>query len=103
MNLNGIPLINEVQKFTYLGSMMSKDAGSDRSIAARIGKARAAFISLSSVWRSKLIDRKNKLHIFNTNVKSVLLYGSETRGTPNSKKIQTFVTSVSKNVYKFIG
>lgn len=48
MNLNGIPLINEVQKFTYLGNMMSKDGGSDRSIAARIGKARAAFMEVKT-------------------------------------------------------
>lgn len=36
--------------------MVSKDGGSDIDIAAGIEKARAAFICLSLVWWSKLID-----------------------------------------------
>ena len=72
VNLNGIPL-NEVEKLTYLRSMVSKNSGSDRDIVARIGKAKAAFICIRPVWRSKLIGRRTKLCIFNTNVKSVLL------------------------------
>ena len=66
--------IDEVEDFTYLGSNISKDGGSDRDILARIGKARTDFAILRRVWRSKVISRKTKLRIFNTNVKSVLLY-----------------------------
>ena len=77
VNLNRIPL-KEVEEFTYLGSMVSKDGGADRDITASIGKANVAFICPSPVWRSKLTGKKTKLRILNTNVKSVLLYGSET-------------------------
>ena len=79
--------IDEVEDFTYLGSNISKDGGSDQDIVARIGKARTAFAILRPVWRS----RKTKLRIFNTNVKSVLLYGSETwRATKEtSRKLQS--------------
>ena len=70
--------IEEVEDFVYLGSNISKDGGSDRDIQVRIGKARTAFTILRPVWKSKTISRKTKLRIFNTNVKSVLLYGSET-------------------------
>ena len=38
---------------------------------ARIEKARQTFLTLKSVWRSTALDRKNKIQIFNSNVKSV--------------------------------
>ena len=63
-------VIDEVEDFAYLGSNITKDGGSDRDIVARIGKARTDFATEAC--------REIKLRIFNTNVKSVLLYGSET-------------------------
>ena len=42
------------------------------------GEARAAFAILTPLWRSQVISRKTKLRMLNTNVKSVLLFGSET-------------------------
>jgi len=41
--------IDEVENFTYLGSNISKDGGSDRDIPLRIGKARTAFAILTPV------------------------------------------------------
>jgi hypothetical protein len=78
--------------FTYLGSIIDEKGGTDADIAARIGKARAAFRQLNKIWRSSTIRRKTKIRIFNSNVKSVLLYGSETwRVTKASmKKLKSF-------------
>ena len=47
-----------------------------------------------------MIGRKTKLRIFNTNVKSVLLYGSETWRTTKaiSRKIQTFVNRCLRRI-----
>ena len=53
--------IEDVTSFTYLGSVINITGGTDEDVMARIGKARSA-----------------KLRILNFNVKSVLLYGSET-------------------------
>ncbi|CAH8633964.1 unnamed protein product [Heterobilharzia americana] len=66
-----------------------------RGCQIRIGKARQAFISLKPVWRSSALSMWNKIPIFNTNVKSVLLYGSETwRVTKGiSNKLQTFINN----------
>ena len=44
----------------------------------RIQKARQAFLNLSRVWSNRGIREKTKIRIFNSNVKSILLYGSET-------------------------
>ena len=71
--------IEEVDEFTYLGSILSKKGGTDEDIQARIGKARQAFAMLKPTWRSTVLTTGTKLRIFGSNVKVVLLYGSETR------------------------
>ena len=94
ITLNGNSL-KEVDSFTYLGSVVSVTGGADEDVKARTGKARHAFITLRPVWRSTAISTRNKLRIFNSNVKSVLLYGSETWRVTNtlSSKLQTFINS----------
>ena len=42
--------IEEVDEFTYLGSIVSKKGGTDEDIQARIGKARQAFAMLRPIW-----------------------------------------------------
>ena len=69
--------IEEVSKFTYLGSAMDRNGGSDADLDTRIVKSQIAFKNLSKIWTSKKIAKKTKLKIFNHNVKSVLFYGSE--------------------------
>ena len=67
---------------------------------ARLGKARHAFITLRPIWRSRNISGKTKLRIFETNVKSVLLYGSETwKQTKESEHdLQVFVNKCLRQI-----
>ena len=93
--------LKEVNTFTYLGSVVSSTGGTDEDVKARIGKARHAFITLRPVWKSTNISTKTKLRIFNSNVKSVLLYGSETWRVTKaiSQKLQTFINSCLRQIY----
>ncbi|XP_052249595.1 uncharacterized protein LOC127857220 [Dreissena polymorpha] len=70
-------VIEEVDHFTYLGSIFSKTGGTEEDINARIGNARHAFGTMSPVWNNRNIHWKTKIRLFNTNVKTVLLYGAE--------------------------
>ena len=70
--------IREVDSFIYVGSAVDRRGGTDRDVTARTGKARAAFVMFKNIWSSKEIRTRTKLRIFNSNVKSVLLYGCET-------------------------
>ncbi|KAK2191066.1 hypothetical protein NP493_60g03025 [Ridgeia piscesae] len=92
ITMNGEPL-EETESFTYLGSTINKHGGTEEDVKARIRKARVAFIMLRTIWRAKQIKTNTKLRIFNSNVKAVLLYGSETwRSTQKTlKRIQTFI------------
>jgi hypothetical protein len=70
--------IEDVDSFVYLGSKVTKDGGAAQDVVQRIQKANGAFVRLYSVWRNNKISTRTKLRIFRSNVKSVLLYGSET-------------------------
>nr|KAG5705287.1 hypothetical protein BaRGS_010738 [Batillaria attramentaria] len=93
--------IREVESFVYLGSVVDGQGGTDRDITARIGKARAAMVMLKNVWASKVVSIRTKLRIFNSNVKSVLLYGCETWRTTKAmqQKIQTFLNTCLRRIF----
>jgi len=101
VTVNGEP-IKEVDSFVYLGSIVDKKGGTDQDVKARIGKARAAFVMLKNIWASKEISTKTKLRIFNSNVKSTLLYGCETWRTTKTiqQKIQTFFNTCLRRIFQ---
>ena len=95
--------LGEAESFTYLGSVMGeKSEGTDADVKTRIGKARSAFNMLRKVWHSREIGTSTKVRLFNSNVKSVLLYGAETwRITKASiKKIQTFINQCLRRILR---
>ena len=69
---NEIKIISE---FKYLGSLMSSSAN---DMQCRKGQAWGAFWKLEKIWRSKSIQIRTKVRIFQAAIISILLYGSET-------------------------
>ena len=64
--------LEEVEEFTYLGSIMSNSNATVKNITNRLQKAQ-----LNKVWRSPTIREKTKIKTYNSNVLSALLYGGE--------------------------
>ncbi|CAG9093714.1 unnamed protein product [Plutella xylostella] len=100
--LVGTEEVEMVSRFTYLGSVVAGDGGTDLDVSSRIDKAKGAFACLRSVWQSKHLSRRVKLKIFNTNVKSVLLYGCETWKTTKTltQKLQVFINRCLRQILK---
>ncbi|VDP01266.1 unnamed protein product [Schistosoma margrebowiei] len=92
--------LEDVESFTYLGSIIDEQGGSDAHVKARIGKVRVAFLQLKNIWNSKQLSTNIKVRIFNTNVKAVLLYGAETWRTTTTtiKKVQVFINSCLRKI-----
>ena len=69
---------------------------------SRVAKARAAFKTLDKIWRDRTISTKTKIRLFNSNVKSALLYGCETWSLNQSslKKVQTFVNGCLRRILR---
>ena len=93
-------VIEEVDKFVYLGSIISKDGGADDDVLNRIRLANLAFGSLRHIWTSKRLSRRLKMKIFNSNVKSVLLYGCETWKVTKkiTQRLQVFVNRCLRKI-----
>ena len=94
--------IKESEHFVYLGSVVDKQEGTDRDVNTRIGKARTAFMMLKNIWNSTQIKKTTKLRIFNSNVKTVLLYGCETWRTTKATthRLQTFMNTCLRRILK---
>ncbi|VDP00760.1 unnamed protein product [Schistosoma margrebowiei] len=99
VTINGEDL-KDVKTFTYLGGIIDEHGGSDADVKARIGKARVAYLQLKNIWNSKQLSTNIKVRIFNTNVKTVLLYGAETWRTKKAiiQKIQVFINSCLRKI-----
>jgi hypothetical protein len=75
--------IKEIDKFTYVGSVISKGMGMDEDIKSHINKTRHVFRTLRPIWWSSAISNHKKIRIFNSNMKSFLFYSCETWHTIN--------------------
>nr|KAG5701256.1 hypothetical protein BaRGS_020618 [Batillaria attramentaria] len=58
-------------------------------------------VMLKNIWASKVVSIRIKLCIFNSNMKSVLLYGCETWRTTKTmqQKIQTFLNTCLRRIF----
>lgn len=64
-----------MEGFIYLGGIICKDNRVQKDIKARLGKFQGGLSQLLSTWRSKQYRLEIKVYRYNSNIKSVLLYG----------------------------
>ena len=67
--------LKQTNKFTYLWRVINSEDGSKADIKSRIDKARVALNRLQNIWKSKELDLKTKIKLYNSNVKSILFIG----------------------------
>jgi len=93
--------VERVSEFTYLGSISNETGKTDKEITARLRKAQSTFSMLMPVWKEKCIRLQAKLRFFNTNVKSVHPYGSET-WISTKLRINILQTLINKCLMKIL-
>ncbi|VDO88747.1 unnamed protein product [Schistosoma curassoni] len=88
LNINSIKLDGEALEEADI-STIGGQGGSDADVKASIGKATTAFLQLKNIWNSKQLSTNINITIFNTNVKTVLLYEDDSwRTTTTINKIK---------------
>ena len=70
-------IITGCTEFRYLGTIFTKDGRDTKNIRHRVTQARKIIGELNGVWWSKNITRNRKKKIYNSMVKSVLIYGAK--------------------------
>lgn len=67
------------ETFTYLGSVVHNNGGSQHEVLRRIGLAHGVMDSLHvNIWSCRYLRRQTKIWLFKLLVIPVLLYGCET-------------------------
>ena len=92
--------VEEVNQFTYLGSEICKDGGSDAVVDCGVRKAKGAFGIWSAIWRNSSFQNSLKVCIFKSNIVLVLLYGTITWKVTKSirTKLQVFVNRCLRSI-----
>ena len=69
----------EVDSFTYLGSVIDPNGGWDLDVQNRITKSQALFSQIRrNLWNRQEISMKTKISVYKATVRSVLFYAVET-------------------------
>ena len=91
IKLNGY-VLQEVESFKYLGSILTSDGSSSQEIKTRIALATSAMAKLSTIWQSKNISCKTKVKLYKSLVLSILLYSCEswTLNAELERRLQSF-------------
>lgn len=92
ITVDGEPL-KTVDKFTYIGSTLSRSVNIDDEVETRIAKASSAFGRLrDSVWERRGIKQATKLKVYQAVVLPTLLYACETWAVyeRHAKKLHRF-------------
>ena len=94
--------LDEISKFTYLGGVVTTQGEGGNDITCRIGKARTSFRKLNRIWKSSNYSIMTKVHLYNSLMKSVLLYGCETwkMNEEDARKLDTFQFTCLRRIIK---
>jgi hypothetical protein len=76
--LNGGDKCEVVDKFCYLGDMMSVGGGADAAVVTRISSGWKNFRELQPILTAKYVSCKTKGFLYTACVRSVMIYGAET-------------------------
>ena len=95
-HINKSDALEDVQDFAYVGSKIITDGDSAKGVMARIRKASQPFAMLKPIWKSKQLRWETNLELYNSNILSVLLFGSEywKRTAVLAYKLDTFKKQV---------
>ena len=69
--------IGRVERFKFLGSIVTNDSNSSTEINVRLAIARQVMRQLTEIWKSAEISLKLKKQLVKSLVWSIALYGSE--------------------------
>ena len=70
-------IVEKVEQFNYLGSVVTKDVRCDTEIKRRIGIAKTAFGNMRNLLTNRKLSMKTRKHLTKSHVWSTLLYGVE--------------------------
>ena len=93
-------VVEEVESFCYLGSIVDREGGVERAVRARVATACAKWREISGLLGNKRIPLKNRAHIYSACIRSVLLYGAES--WPLTQRLEQCIQSCDRRMLRFL-
>lgn len=91
--------IKEVDRYTYLGAVITRTGGALEDAQARVNAARWQFSRLQRVWGSTQISRNTKMKLLSSGVLPCALYGSESWGPKEAVDVaQVFINKCLRKI-----
>ena len=69
--------VKQIEKFSYLGSLITSDGKCDSEIKKKIGLSKSMFEKMKKILRNRQLSMKTRLKVLHCYVFSTLTYGSE--------------------------
>jgi hypothetical protein len=94
-------MLEQVDSYTYLGTVISQDGRIDKEVANRVQKANSAYFQMNNIiFGKRELEMKTKTHIYQLVIAPVLLYGSES--WPTQEKHVRRITATEMRCYRKI-
>ena len=93
-------VVEEVESFCYLGSIVDREGGVERAVRARVATAWTKWREISGLLGNKRIPLKNRAHIYSACIRSVLLYGAES--WPLTQRLEKCIQSCDRRMLRFL-
>ena len=93
-------IVKQVERFKYLGTVLSKDGSLNKEFEERLQKANQAMGMLKTVWNNNNFSIHTKIRIYKTMVRPILIYGHESwySTVTGDKKLLSFENKALRRI-----
>jgi hypothetical protein len=90
-----------VDKFKYLGSLVTKNSEKFTEIKIRIAAGNRCYFSLIKLLKSRAVARNTKVRMYRTIIRPVVAYGSKTwcLTASDERSLRTWERKVLRKIY----
>ena len=101
-NIHEIAGYEVVNKFSYLGSLITNKGGCEQEIRRRLTMARTATVKLTKIWKDTSVTKNTKLKIVNCLIFPIATYAAETWTLKKAdrKRIEAFELWVYRRILR---
>ena len=94
-------MIEVVDEFKYLGSILTHANNMEKEIDVRIDAANKAYWALKEIFKSRNVSRSTKLQAYTTIIRPVATYASETWTLTKAleRRLEVFENSILRRIY----
>ena len=96
----GGEVIEEVEEFCYLGDLLDREGGVERTVRMRVSAAWRKWREISGLLVNRSVPVVCRARVYDACIRSVMLYGSE--GWPMLDRLRGVLTSCDRRMLRYI-